>query len=381
MRLGRLAIVLVLAPLAAACGDDSSGSGGASAASGSSSEAVTASSSTGEPIDGPAFEIVALDDVRINSHDDQENFQDAYAEVDFGAGPYQSVKLVVDLSSTCFPFEQWDDNPPPDGQNWPADCDAFDRNFEMALFDPAFEPGDAAAPPGLELVRAITPFGGPLHIEADVTDLLNGKPGAHRFKTHITTYSDGAGIVSGSNGGWNVSARFEVDPGPMPRPVLATIPLFYGGVTSADGIDVDFVAPEGTGLGVIEYRVTGHGGAEGDADCIGPAEEFCFRDHEVDVDGARFADLTPTRSDCELGCTIEHYDPFDLDYCAENPCGAIGSVRASRANWCPGSVTPPFLLQGPAVDTPGPHIASFRVPKLIEGGVWQTSATFVAYAY
>jgi len=56
-------------------------------------------------------------------------------------------------------------------------------------------------------------------------------------------------------------------------------------------------------------------------------------------------------------------------------------VRAPRANWCPGSVTPPFLLQGPAIDAPGPHDLGFRIPALAEGGSWKVSATFLAYGY
>jgi hypothetical protein len=47
------------------------------------------------------------------------------------------------------------------GVRRPADCDAFDRNFEIALDEPD---ADSGAPPGLELVRAITPFGGPLRL-------------------------------------------------------------------------------------------------------------------------------------------------------------------------------------------------------------------------
>lgn len=54
-------------------------------------------------------------------------------------------------------------------------------------------------------------------------------------------------------------------------------------------------------------------------------------------------------------------------------------MRASRANWCPGRVTPPYLLQGLAIDAPGAHDLSFRVPELAEGGSWKVSATFVAY--
>lgn len=364
--------------------DAGPGGGGGSAtnaSSGSTADTSSSSSSTGGAPSYPEpFTLEVLDGVRINSHDDQENFQEASADVDFGEGPFASAKLVVDLSSTCFPFEQWEDNPPPEGENWPADCDAFDRNFELALFDPA-DPDR----PGIELVRAITPFGGPMHVEADVTDVLNGlagdgASGTYRFSAHITTWSDGEGQVSGSNGGWNVSARFEVEPGPKPRNVLALVPLFYGPMSDPAGIDgLTFTAPEGTVVGVVEYRVTGHGGGAPTSGCIGPAEEFCRRTHLVELDGEPLAELLPWRTDCELGCSDARYEPWDLDYCAENPCGLPASVRAPRANWCPGSVTPPQLLQGPALDAAGPHELAFRVPALAEGGLWQVSATFLAY--
>lgn len=366
---------------AAACGDDTAGGdGGDGATSGATTSATTGSGSTGAGGAAPdpePFVLEALDAVRISSHEDQPNFQEATADLDFGAGPFADVKLVVDLASTCFPFEQWEDEPPPEGENWPASCDAFDRNFEMALFDP-----DDPDRPGIELVRAITPFGGPMHVEADVTDILNGMPGAHRFVTHITTWSDGEGQVSGSNGGWTVSARFEVDPGPAPRHVVALVPLFYGSVSDPAGISgLAFDAPAETVVGVVEYRVTGHGGGAATAGCIGPAEEFCKREHVVELDGAPFAEVVPWRTDCALGCSDARYEPWDLDYCAENPCGLPASVRAPRANWCPGSVTPPYLLQGAAIDAPGAHDLAFRVPALAEGGSWKVSATFLAYGY
>jgi hypothetical protein len=68
------------------------------------------------------------------------------------------------------------------------------------LDDP--DPGaDASSTPGLELVRAITPFGGPMHMERDLTVIANAQPGTHRLRAHITTYADGAGKVTGSKAG------------------------------------------------------------------------------------------------------------------------------------------------------------------------------------
>src|SRR5882724_11740438 len=120
----------------------------------------------------PAQQSIAVfDAARISSASSDPNFQELSADLDLSGGPFLSATLIVDLATTCVPFSSWADDPPPKGQNWPADCDAFDRNFEISLDGP--EPSDAgvsaASGPGLELVRAITPFGGPMHVERDLT--------------------------------------------------------------------------------------------------------------------------------------------------------------------------------------------------------------------
>src|SRR5205814_1914539 len=99
----------------------------------------------------------------------------------------------------------------------PADAPFVDSAAAPAApLDPPAKDGD---PPAIELIRAITPFGGPLHVEADITDVLNGLPGPHRLQAYIDTWSDSAGRVSGSDGGWTVSARVKVQPGSSPRRV------------------------------------------------------------------------------------------------------------------------------------------------------------------
>ncbi|RYE83263.1 MAG: hypothetical protein EOO75_19555, partial [Myxococcales bacterium] len=359
--------------------------------------------------------VTVHDDVRIQSKSDKPNFHRAVSAVDFGAGPFASVKLVVDLTSKCFPFEKA--SKPPTGQSWPADCDAFDRNFDIHLDVPpppppappvdAGAPADAAvadaspdgaapdasadggtrpppvtaAPVGFEIMHAITPFGGPLHREIDLTDLANGLPGKHTFTTHIETWSDGAGKVSGSDGGWNVSAHLEVTPGPAPRKVLSVVSLLDTRTSTADGIpQVGFVAPAGTTSGRLEVRTSGHGGGApdpGDSSCIGPADEFCRRSHTWAVDGVALAAKSVWRRDCATLCTIAKRG--SRDYCAENPCGAIESVKAPRANWCPGSETPPVHSKGGALATPGAHEFTWSINRVAEGGSWTTSATYYAF--
>lgn len=323
------------------------------------------------------YSVTLLDNAHIGSDSSQTDFQNATApNVELTNGPFANVNLVVDLTSPCFPFSNWTTDPPPSGQNWPADCDAFDRNFEMSLVDPTV---DASVSPGLELVRAITPFGGPEHIEQDVTDAFNAITGARTFKVIIPSYSDGAGQVSGSNGGWYVSAHLDVTPGTPPRNVLSVTSLFYGDVTSAESAQtttLPFTLPPSTTSTTIEYRVTGHGGvANNGIECSGPADEFCKRKHVIDVDGQQIDAPTPWRTDCQTLCTMtDGGSPFG-PYCAQNPCGSPASVTASRANWCPGSETPP-IVYNPSLD-PGDHTFSFEI--LTIQGQWRVSATVYAY--
>ena len=332
----------------------------------------------------PPYTQTLLDHVHIGSDSSKPDFQKATASVALPGGPFAQVSLVVDLVSPCFPFSNWKTDPPPAGQSWPADCDAFDRNFEMALIDPdPADASDAQASPGLELVRAITPFGGPEHIEQDVTDVFNALQGPRTFQVVIPTYSDSAGKVSGSNGGWFVSAHLVVTPGTAPANVLAVIPLYYDSVTAGEMVaDIPFTMPAGTTSSRLEYRVTGHGGAsDPSTSCIGPAEEFCKRTHHVYLDDQPIEQIIPWRSDCTKLCTLTDGGPFGGagQYCAQNPCGAPQSVDAPRANWCPGSETPPASWTLTALSTPGAHTFKFAIDGIFQGGDWRVSA--VAYAY
>ncbi len=326
--------------------------------------------------------MTVFDAQRISSDSSASNFQQLNGDIAFEGGPFTSVKLVADLGTTCFPFAGWKENPPPAGQNWPADCDAFDRNFELSLDDPD---SDAGATPGLELIRAITPFGGPLHLERDLTALANAAPGAHRLRAHITTYPDPDGVVTGSNAGWSVSAKIEVTRGAAAEHPLAVVPLFYGDLLTADAQSASFTTPEGTTRAYLEYRTTGHGQAQGGIfECNGPAEEFCSRTHTVQLDGSTLQTFTPWKN-CSSTCTLMTSDsdaPFDppIQYCAENPCGAIASVKAPRANWCPGSESDPIVLDAPELAVPGNHEVSWQVSQIAKGGSVRVSLTYYAFA-
>ena len=377
----RTSLLLVLT-LALGCG--TKGSSGAPDDAGIDAGASDDGDASGDDdANGPAaYTVALLQKAAIVSDGSKPNFQNATAPVALAEASFSSVQLVVDLTSPCFPFSNWKTDKPPAGQNWPADCDAFDRNFEMSLEDPASK--DAI---GIELQRAITPFGGPEHLTTDVTDVFNALHGAPRtFKVIITAFPDGAGKVSGSAGQWFVDATLEVQPGPAPRNVLAALPLTYTSVSDgAVAHSLPFTLPEGTTHTKIEYRVTGHGGGDptGDAACIGPTDEFCKRTHTLTLDGAPLATVQPWRADCSKNCAHVTNDanfPFVGGfYCKQNPCGNPDSVIAPRANWCPGTPTAPMTWTPAALTTPGAHALSYTIDKIGPSGSWRVSALVFAY--
>lgn len=332
------------------------------------------SAEAGQGNDTEPSRTVLLDSVVISSDADALHFQSATADVDFGEASVASAKLLVELTSPCFPFSKWAEQGVPDGQRWPARCDAFDRTLSVSLDDA--EPD--ATPPGIELVRAVTPFGGPMQLEVDVTDVVNGLPGLHRLRLRIDTWSDADGLVSGSSGEWQASVSLETTLGAAPRRVLAVVPLVLESQTAADATPVELRVPQGVGSARLDYVVTGHGGVP-ELGCT--AEEFCQRAHELRLDGQLLEELFPWRSDCGNLCTITANDAGagPSSYCAENPCGAPESVRAPRANWCPGSVTPPFVIEKAALTVAGRHELTRSIRGLREGGQWRVSATYFAF--
>jgi len=374
---------LALAHVLAGCGTAADSPRDAASAFDAPGSDVASEATDDTPPPAPPFTIVALDRSRIGSANSTgwPNVGKARADVDWGPGPFADVRLVVALDTACFPFSQWSVSPPPPGQNWPADCDAFDRNLNVFIDDRATPRSSDTAP--FEVIHAITPFGGPEHLEVDVTDLANARPGRHALVVEIPSFSDPEGLVTGSNGGWTVSARVEITPGPARRRVLAVVPAFVGTLGAGEAFpSATFDVPAGTTGSRLEYRASGHGQGPAGARCIGPAEEFCDRRHQIFVDGAMVDNIEPYRDDCASLCTIAHQGPADggLDYCMQNPCGDPNSVRSPRANWCPGSMTPPFRWDDlPALATPGPHTLSFQILDIVAGGNWSLSAIYTAY--
>jgi hypothetical protein len=335
----------------------------------------------GEPNPPEPRVIPVFDGIHISSREEAEHFQHALTSIDLGTDPLARATLSVSLESPCFPFDGWTAETIPEGHNFPRLCDGFDRTFLVSLDDPSDRSTD---PPGIELVRAITPFGGPLRFDVDITDVANARPGVHDLHVDIQTWPDPDGLVSGAEGEWIVKGRVVLEPGTPPRSVLAVIPLVFGSQTQPELGPLPLTVPEGTTSARLEYRTTGHGGAmvPDDPNCIGPAEEFCERRHSISLDGSSIAELSPWRSDCATLCTLSSYESASISvaqYCAENPTGLPASVRAPRANWCPGSLTPPYVFENEELALPGEHELGIALDGLAEGGLWVQSLVLFAY--
>jgi hypothetical protein len=399
-RRAALPALLALAALLA-CGDTGSGGeGGAGSTGGPAGDTGTAQTSGGASSSGDPGESSSESSADSSGGENPEPYtvtlldgawfsgsgQQLYdSELDLGEGPFERVTLGIELESPCYPFDKWDADPPPPGENWPASCDAFDRLMYFVLDQPTTD-GD---PPGFEVLRSITPFGGPLERNADLTDFANAHPGAHTLSSYISTWEDAAGQVSGSAGGYFMTVRVEIDPGPAPRQVLAAVPLWFGPVGDETALgELPFVLPEGTTSTRVEYRVTGHGGgSDPSAACIGPAEEFCERTHHLTVDGvdvipprAGGPTFVPWRSNCVDLCTLTPGHPFGGSYCAENPQGAVSSVQAPRANWCPGDDVDPIAGPLPAAaSAAGEHALGFAIDGIHADGTWWVSLSVYAF--
>ena len=82
---------------------------------------------------------------------------------------------------------------------------------------------------------------------------------------------------------------------------------------------------------------------------------------------------------CEDNCDLVEDPAISRSYCAQNPTGHPESAVAPRANWCPGHLTPPFVIGHAKLNEPGPVTVDFGVDLIGEGGSWTVSATYVAY--
>lgn len=308
-------LAIAAALLAAGCSDDEtaadSGSGKPDAAA---RDVRTTEDGAG---DAQTTRRVSLfSNVVIHGAKGKPNRQKAEAQLDLPKGTYQRATLTVVLKTGCqlprsFPYNDA--------------CDPYDRLLTVTA-----DSSTRGTP--LELLRAITPFGGNMTYEADVTDYTGWLAGKRTVTIKITTYADPKGKVAGKDAQWKVSAHIDYEKGTPKREVVSVVPLYFHSHTKAKVVEPKRITvPSGATAARLRLRTTGHG--------TPGCDEFCKKRHRVWVNGLTKLDVKPWR-ECKSLCKPD----ATKTYCKENPYGAVQSVLAPRANWCPGHATKPISI-------------------------------------
>lgn len=220
--------------------------------------------------------------------------------------------------------------------------------------------------PAIELMRFFTPFGikGYNYIQLkgkewhevvpyrqDISafgSLLNGK------EVYIGVF-----IGNYDKGGHRINAEITIhkDAGASPEKI---VPLFntlnimemanqeYATMFNSDkGLVVDFELKEPVKNAVLRYTTTGHGG-------WGNGDEFVPKENTVLLDGAVVLKIVPWREDCG---SYRLYNPASGNF----PTG-LSSSDLSRSNWCPGTVTNPYIISLGNLPA-GQHTIQVKIPQ------------------
>ena len=252
-------------------------------------------------------------------YDPMDNRRQVYADVDFPAGQWKSVSLQIRLD--C----------PPGG------CDRFDRWGYVGVVNGPGPPESIT-----EIARFATPFGGTADWAVDVTPLLPLLGGRKKLVVHIDTW---VGPSRPPGAGWLVDVSFTFTPGIPQRTPLQVIPLWdvatfdYGDPAKPVSLGARAVQiPAGASFVELRSLITGHGQGN-----LQNCAEFCPKVHTYTV-GAGLVQRRLWREDCASFCTVVRDPATGSMSCRENPTGAVESVRASRANWCPGATVDPWSI-------------------------------------
>lgn len=103
----------------------------------------------------------------------------------------------------------------------------------------------------------------------------------------------------------------------------------YGGLFGNDTLKSTFSIPENCSNLQLLYTSTGHGGWEG-------GDEFNPKMNRIFIDGKEIFSIVPWRTDC---ATYRFFNPASGNF--EN---GLSSSDLSRSNWCPATLTPPYLI-------------------------------------
>ena len=152
----------------------------------------------------------------------------------------------------------------------------------------------------------------------------------------------GVYIGNYDKGGHKVSLELDFYPeAEQPAYKKDIIPLFntvnileaagqnYGRLFDGDSLNMVFETKDSIADLQMLFTTSGHGGWEN-------GDEFNPKLNQVFIDGIEVFKITPWRTDCG---TYRLHNPSSGNF----PDG-LSSSDFSRSNWCPGALTPPYLV-------------------------------------
>ncbi len=241
--------------------------------------------------------------------------------------------------------------------------------------------------PLIELMRFFTPFG-VKHFNDRLTLKDKVWQDSVLYRQEI---SDFAGVLSDrevylgvfignyDKGGHKISMNITVhNEEESDEKLKKVLPLFntlnvmemagqeYGTMFDSEkGLWVEFELKEDWKNAQLRYVTTGHGGWEN-------GDEFVKKKNSVYLDGKLVFDLIPWREDCG---SYRLYNPVSGNF-----SNGLSSSDYSRSNWCPGTVTNPYLIDLGDLKA-GKHGIQVKIPQgKPEGGSfssWNISGVLI----
>lgn len=241
--------------------------------------------------------------------------------------------------------------------------------------------------PPVELMRFFTPFG-VSHFNDRVTLKNKNWQDSVYYRQDISDYATllsgqevyiGAFIGNYDKGGHLISMNVTIHKDEnSDKPLKKLFPLFntlnimemagqeYSTLfDSENGLEVEFELSENLKNAQLRFITTGHGGWEN-------GDEFVQKKNTVLIDGKVVFDLIPWREDCG---SYRLYNPVSGNF-----HNGLSSSDYSRSNWCPGTVTNPYLIDLGELKA-GKHKVKVVIPQGKPEGnsfsVWNVSGVLI----